>query len=259
MHAITRTVTLAAATTLLAAGTASAHIQAFPVANGEGNQALVTFAIPHGCEDAATTKLEVNFPKEVLSVTPVSDSTWTGSGGTAHGHSAAKGDGEDHAHAEGEDHSHAEGEEHSESEDGTTTADSGDADTMAMEDDGSHTATWTAATPVPSDELSTPQAVVVLPTDMAGETLWLPTIQTCEGGATEEWTTKEAGADSPAPNLVLASEKTVVAADGDDADDAAGTSDDDSTETAVIAALVLGGLGTLLGLIAVLRGRGSKD
>jgi uncharacterized protein YcnI len=250
MYAIARTVTLAAATTVLAAGTASAHIQAFPVTNGEGNQALVTFAIPHGCEDAATTKLEVNFPKEVLSVTAVSDSTWAGSGGTAHGHSAAKEGDEDHSAL-------AEGEEHSDSEDGTTTADSGDADTMAMEDDGSHTATWTAATPVPSDELSTPQAVVVLPTDMAGETLWLPTIQTCEGGATEEWTTKEAGADSPAPNLVLASEKTVVADEA--SDDAADSSDDESTETAVIAALVLGGLGTLLGLIAVLRGRGTRD
>jgi uncharacterized protein YcnI len=256
--------TIMVATTALftAVGSASAHIQAFPTTNGSGTEALVSFTIPHGCDDKDTTKIEVNFPKEFVSVRGVNTMGWTATGGSggsmagmSHGDSGDDAmssddghDGNDDAMSDDMDHEDPRSDGDAKS-DGATAADSGDG--MVMSEDGSHTVTWTADKPLPHADLGVVQAYIVVPT--SDEQLWMPVVQTCVGGGTMDWTTREEGADTPAPSLefAAASSKEMVDHDTDDSDDA----DDDSMETGVIVAIVLGALGTLLGLVAVVRGR----
>ncbi len=240
MHPIRRTLLLAAVATFAATGTAFAHVEAFVTTTSEGDEALVQFSIPHGCDDKGTTKLEINFPSEVLSVRPVVSAGWTGTGGTA---------------AESMEHDHAD-------EDGTTAADHSDMDmgaSSSMEDDGSHTVTWTADSPLSHDQLGTVTAYMVVPQGV--DELWMPAIQTCEGGTTNEWTAKDEGAEMPAPHIDFAATSSASSDDSGASDDDAATakaddSDDSSTNMIAIVALVLGALGTLLGFTAR---RGSKD
>ncbi|MGW3086069.1 YcnI family copper-binding membrane protein [Streptomyces sp. NPDC001108] len=70
---------LAASTVLLLAGTASAHVSVQPVGEAaKGGYATVNVKVPNERDDAATTKVEVNFPTDhpLVSVMPQAIPGW---------------------------------------------------------------------------------------------------------------------------------------------------------------------------------------
>ncbi|MGW2847232.1 YcnI family copper-binding membrane protein [Streptomyces sp. NPDC001274] len=70
---------LAASTVLLLAGTASAHVSVQPVGEAaKGGYATVNVKVPNERDDAATTKVEVNFPTDhpLVSVMPQAVPGW---------------------------------------------------------------------------------------------------------------------------------------------------------------------------------------
>lgn len=91
------------------------------------------------------------------------------------------------------------------------------------------------------------------------DTLTFPTVQTYSDGDVVRWIETGEDAERPAPSL------TLVASDGDDHGGAAATDDDEaaaddshddsssSDDTLAIVAIVVGGVGVLLALVALLR------
>lgn len=80
----TRTRTLAAAGltagALLAIGAplaASAHVTVTPSDTAAGSYALLTFATSHGCEGSPTTKMTIDIPESIISVSPTVNPNWT--------------------------------------------------------------------------------------------------------------------------------------------------------------------------------------
>ena len=77
MSSVTRTLTrlcvLPAATAAIAlslVSPASAHVSATVSDASAGAFTVATFSVPHGCEESPTTKIEIQVPESVLSVTP---------------------------------------------------------------------------------------------------------------------------------------------------------------------------------------------
>ena len=69
---LTRLCVLPAATAAIAlslVAPASAHVSATPSSAAAGASTVVTFSVPHGCEGSPTTKIEIQVPESVLSVT----------------------------------------------------------------------------------------------------------------------------------------------------------------------------------------------
>ncbi|AMB57540.1 YcnI family protein [Microterricola viridarii] len=78
----TRTLAFAglAAGALLAVGAplaASAHVSVTPSDTAAGSYALLTFSVGHGCEGAATTRIAIDIPESIVSVTPTVNPNWT--------------------------------------------------------------------------------------------------------------------------------------------------------------------------------------
>jgi periplasmic copper chaperone A len=106
--------------------------------------------------------------------------------------------------------------------------------------------TATAAEPLPDDRLDVFGMSVKLPAGEAGDTVYFPTVQECVEGQTGWIQIPRANEspdelDSPAPALVLTA--------------AAGGDGDGTSPGLAIAALVLGALGLLTGLAALIGGR----
>ncbi len=73
MRKTLRAVGAAALTTGLVvtgAAAASAHVTVTPDTTEAGSYALLTFGVPHGCGDSPTTKVSVQVPEQVVTVTP---------------------------------------------------------------------------------------------------------------------------------------------------------------------------------------------
>lgn len=72
---------IAAATALgalvLAAGPASAHVDASPRAIQAGTTGTVSFGVEHGCETSPTVKLELRFPDGFTAIEPMAKEGWT--------------------------------------------------------------------------------------------------------------------------------------------------------------------------------------
>ena len=119
---------------------------------------------------------------------------------------------------------------------------------------------WTAtdAGPLPDGRLDLFGMSVKLPAGAAGEPVYLPTVQECVEGE-EAWIqvpqSGESADDleSPAPVVTLAAAND-AAASAEGSDSGSGSDHGPSTGLA-IAALVLGGLGLLTGLAALIGGR----
>jgi uncharacterized protein YcnI len=62
---------------LLAAPAAAAHVTANPTQAPAGGFAMISFRVPHGCDDSPTTKLTVRIPEGVVSVTPQAVPGWS--------------------------------------------------------------------------------------------------------------------------------------------------------------------------------------
>jgi uncharacterized protein YcnI len=67
----------AAGVALLAvAGPASAHVTVMPTTTAAGAYTVLTVSVPHGCEGSPTTKVAIQIPEEILSVTPTRNPLW---------------------------------------------------------------------------------------------------------------------------------------------------------------------------------------
>lgn len=125
---------------------AAAHVSAAPSTTVAGEYAVLTFSVSHGCEGSATTKIEIQLPEEILSVTPTRHPLWSVSTTTV-------------------------------ALDKPVTDAHGNTVSSRM---GS--VIFTAATPLPADQRDSFALSLKLP-DKPG-TLAFPTVQTCEEGQT---------------------------------------------------------------------------
>ena len=81
ISARTRALTVAglAAGALLAIGAplaASAHVTVTPSDTAAGSYALLTFSTSHGCEGSPTTKMTIDIPESIISVSPTVNPNW---------------------------------------------------------------------------------------------------------------------------------------------------------------------------------------
>ncbi|QKW13820.1 YcnI family protein [Verrucosispora sp. NA02020] len=216
---------LTAATVALTGSPAAAHVTISPSVTTAGSYAVLTMGVPHGCDGSATTKVSIQIPEQIVTVTPTVNPNWTVEKVMADLNPPVK-------------DSH------------------GNEVTQRVAE-----VVYTARTPLPDDLRDTFELSVKLP-DAAGETLTFPSVQTCEQGETP-WVQLPAegqNADEleyPAPKFVLTAQ-----ADGD-ADDASvqpvaqtsTESSDGGTGAVGWIALVLGALGLLAGGLALVRTR----
>ena len=231
-----------AAVALSLAAPASAHVTATPSTAAAGAFTVVTFSVGHGCEGSPTTRIEIQVPESVLSVTPSRNPFY---------------DVERTIEKLDEPVADAHGNE-------------------VTERTGS--IVYTASTPLPDGQRDAFELSFQVP-DAEGETLSFPTIQTCRKGETG-WT--EVAADgqdaeeleNPAPSFLITAaegeghgedaaaesasdEGEVVSASAessaDDADDA-----DDGSSALGWAGLVAGLLGLAAGGLALARTRSSS-
>lgn len=215
----------AIALALSGAVAANAHVSIDEGTVEAGAYEIVTFSIPHGCGDSPTTEVAIQIPAGINTVTPTRNGFYT---------------------------------VEKVMEDLTTpiTDAHGNQITERVAQ-----VVYTAQTPLPADQRDAFELSLQIPEDAAGQTLFFPTVQTCEQSETAWVQLPEEGGDpheldAPAPSV------TVVAASDEHAGPdgaAAGQSDAAPAHTAadqtplVITALVVGALGLLAGLIALFR------
>jgi len=233
-------VAVTAGLTLVIAVPASAHVIANPDEVPAGGYAVISLRVPHGCDGAATTSVTVKVPDTVASVTPQLLPGW---------------------------------------EVGTKTGPLAEPIELHGETvtEGVREITWSGGAPIPDGTFFDFGVSALMP-DEAGETLYFPTVQTCEQGETAWIDVPEAGQDhddleTPAPAVTL----TDATETGHDHGDEAGTeatadhsesaaSDDvtaeltaaeqpDGGDGLAIAAIVIAGLALLAGLAALLTAR----
>ena len=221
-----RTIAIAALAGALALpGAAAAHITATPATAPADGYGAFTLRVGHGCEGSPTTRIVVQMPDQVLSATPEVVPGWEAT--TKIGKLAESYD------------NHGE----------TIT-------------EGVRQVTWTGG-PLPDDQY-TEFGLSVRFGGEAGEAVPFKTIQQCEQGRTAWIQVAEAGQaepEHPAPIVTLEAAGDAHGAGvdaetepvADVAAPAADAGDDGPSTGLVIAALVLGGLGTLLGAGALLR------
>lgn len=221
------------AAALVLAPAAAAHVTANPGEAPAGAFAVVSFRVPHGCEDAATTSLSVQIPAGVSSVAPQAVPGWEVSTTTG------------------------ELPEPIESEGETIT-------------EGITAVTWTGG-PLDPHQYTDFGISMRMP-DRPGETIWFPAIQRCGAAVTRWITIPEDGQpepDTPAPGVELiastggehggggaameepGAETTAdepAAEDEETAPAAAAASDDDDRDAL---ALTLGAAGLAAGLLAL--------
>ncbi len=219
------------AVSLTAAAPAAAHITIAPAEAPADGYATLQVQVPHGCDGSPTKAIRVQIPESVPSVTPQVHPGWE-----------------------------------------VTTKD-GPKDAVELHGEtitrGVKEVVWTAteADPLPDDRLDLFGMSVKLPAGKAGDPVYFPTVAQCVKGE-EGWIQipqageSEDDLESPAPVVTLTAsegEHGVASADGDEHESVASDTDDEGPSTGlVIAALVLGGLGLLTGLIALIGGRSKR-
>jgi periplasmic copper chaperone A len=182
----------AAALLLAAAGGASAHVGVTPDKTSANSYALLTFAIPHGCDMSNTTKVAITLPSELNDAQPTVNPNWTAEKVTEQLAEPKK------------------------LADGTSIT------------KRTSQIVYTAKTPLDHELRDALVLSVKLP-DAAGTTLYFPTLQSCETGQTDWSEIAKDGQDphsleAPAPSI------TVTAAAGTDGHgEAAAASNSDSS------------------------------
>ena len=238
---LTRLCVLPAATAAIAlslVSPASAHVSATVSDASAGAFTVATFSVPHGCEGSPTTKIEIQVPESVLSVTPTRNPYY---------------EVESTIEKLAEPVTDAHGNEVTQ-----RTA----------------SVVYTATTPLPDGQRDTFELSFQVP-DAAGEMLAFPTIQTCEKGETA-WTEVPADGqdsdelESPAPAFEIlpasgagnhADETADETADEPDPGAAAGAAHDeggedgDGSDALGWAGLAAGLLGLAAGGLALARTR----
>ena len=167
---LTRLTVLPAATAAIAlcvVAPASAHVSASVTDASAGAFTVLTLSVPHGCEESPTTKIEIQVPESVLSVTPTRNPYY-------------------------------------EVESTIIQLEEPVTDAHGNEvTERTSSITYTATTPLPDGQRDTFELSFQVP-DAAGDVLAFPTIQTCAKGATDWTQVAEAGQDEdelehPAP------------------------------------------------------------
>jgi uncharacterized protein YcnI len=157
---------------VLATSAASAHAHVTVKADNPsaGSYTTLTFSLPHGCDGKPTTKAAIQMPDGMTRFVPGRTPFWASAVTMKKLDKPVKG---------------MHGEEIAEVVD---------------------TVTYTATTPLPDDKVDTLYGSAALPPTEGH--VEFPVIQTCEGGATNEWTQSTKDADTepefPAPMLMLA-------------------------------------------------------
>jgi uncharacterized protein YcnI len=234
---LTRLCVLPAATAAIAlslVSPASAHVSATVSDASAGAFTVATFSVPHGCEGSPTTRIEIQVPESVLSVTPTRNPYY-------------------------------DVESTIEQLDDPVTDAHGNEVT-----ERTSLIVYTAQTPLPDGQRDTFELSFQVP-DAEGEVLTFPTIQTCEEGETA-WTQvpaegqDEEELENPAPSF------TILPASGEghhgeeaaeeDAEEAAepASHDEDEGSSSALgwAGLVAGLLGLAAGGLALARTRSSS-
>jgi periplasmic copper chaperone A len=222
---------VAATAVLVLAAPASAHVSVNPKEAEQGSFTKLTFRVPNETDDANTTSVEVNMPEDAVianvSVKPVPG--WTANIETRTLEEPIQGD---------------------------------DGEVSEVVDK----VTWSGGSIAPGEFQEFDVSVGPLPEDV--DQIEFPSIQTYDDGEAVRWI-EEPGADGaepehPVPTLTLVAASgddevaTPISAAPDDSDEAAATtseSEDDSSNTLAIVALVVGGLGVILGGLALIRNR----
>ncbi|WP_422768812.1 YcnI family protein [Plantactinospora sp. WMMC1484] len=214
---------------LLTAAPAAAHVTVSPTVTSANSYTVLTVSVPHGCDGAATTKVAIKIPEEIISVTPTVNANWTSSKVMAELNPPVK-------------DSH------------------GNEVTQRVSE-----VVYSAKTPLPDDLRDTFELSLKLP-DTPGKTLVFPSVQTCEKGETA-WVQVPADGQNPdelehpAPGFKVTEAAEEGAAEPSPAADVALTgaegnaagAESGGTSTVSWIALAAGLLGLLLGAFAVLR------
>ena len=172
-----RTLTTAAAAAgtaallLTAATGASAHVGVTPDKTAANSYALLTFGIPHGCEESGTTKVAITLPAELNDAQPTVNPNWTVEKVTEQLAEPKK------------------------LADGTSIT------------KRTSQIVYTAKAPLAHDLRDALVLSLKLP-DAAGTTLYFPTLQTCETGQTDWSEIAKDGQDphslkAPAPSITI--------------------------------------------------------
>ncbi len=164
-------VVIAGAALAAAGASASAHVVVDPGEAVAGESALITFAFSHGCDGSPTTEIRIQIPESIPTVAPTINSGW-------------------------------EVTKQMETLDTPVEGGHGEQITERVAE-----VVYTAKTPVPDGYRDTFVLSLTLP-DTPGETVYFPTIQTCEGGETAWIEIPADGQDhddleSPAPAVEL--------------------------------------------------------
>lgn len=211
------------------AGPASAHVTVTPSETAAGAYTVLTVSVPHGCDGSATTKIAVQLPESIVSVTPTRNALY-------------------------------DVEKVMQQLDEPITGSHGEEITERVAQ-----VVYTATTPLPDGQRDAFELSLQIPEDAAGQTLAFPTVQSCEQGETA-WTEIPADGQS-ADDLEHPAPAFAVTEAGAEAEPAAATSsaavsapvevaDDEGTNTLGILGLVAGLLGLALGGLALARTRG---
>jgi uncharacterized protein YcnI len=228
-HPIRRGLILASAlvAVLAIASPAGAHVSVSPADQAAGEYTVLTFGVGHGCEEAGTTKVEIQIPEPIVNVTPTVNLDW------------------DVAVTE---------------EPLATPIESEDGDITVRDAVVTYTKKGEA---LPHDLRDSFELSLQIPEGTEGDTLNFPTVQTCTEGENAWVEIPEAGEDahsleSPAPFVTVAAATTHGDEPADDEETAAATSTDDdssSSDTLAIIALIVGALGLGVGGFALAKAR----
>jgi len=209
--------------TLSAAAPAAAHVTITPSDTAAGAYTVLTFSVPHGCDGSPTTRITIQVPEEVVSVTPTRNAFY----GVEKKMERLDDPVED-AHGN------------------TVTERVGQV-------------VYTSKLPLPDGYRDTLELSLQLP-DTPGETLAFPVIQKCEKGQTG-WTEVPAEGQDPDELEHPAPAVTITEAGGSPASETASgsapepDSDDDDGNGLAVAGLVLGAVGIAVGTAALSRTR----
>jgi len=179
-----RTVTSAAAAAataallLAGAGGASAHVGVTPDKTSANSYALLTFGIPHGCDESGTTKVAITLPEELNDAQPTVNPNWTVEKVTEQLSEPKK------------------------------LADGSSITKRTSQ------IVYTAKEPLPHELRDALVLSLKLP-DAAGTTLHFPTLQTCETGQTD-WS--EIAADGQDPHSLKAPAPSITITEAAEAD-----------------------------------------
>ena len=229
-----------AGASVVGAGVASAHVTVQEDSVTAGEFAVVSIAVPHGCDGSSTTEVRIQMPETIASVTPTINAGWDVAKVTEPLAEPIQGEG-------------------------------GEITERVSE------VVYTAKTPLPDGYRDVFALSMKVPDDASG-LMFFPTVQACEQGESDWIEIPADGQDpfelekpSPFVNVVASTDSADAVTDGDTGTDgeSAGeatsdvvaevesvdSNDDDSSNGLAIAALVVGLLGVGTGAVAIARTR----